>query len=150
MKRVIAVLLCVIIMIPMQGCVLSDISDAVGYRKRAINNTPLNQVGTTWCSENGKIQFVIVEEQDTVTDDGIPVKNGNQGVGTMEINGKVMDIVFTTNVGGWVFISDKNQETVFEEGIGDFEQQDQLTVTFSKKATYLEEGAVITFYRVDE
>lgn len=149
MKRTIALLLIITIVISLQGCFLADISQAVEHRHRAIDNTPLKQLGTTWRSEDGKIQFTVVEGMETVNADGITIINGNRGVGTMETNGETVDIVFTTHVSGSVCINDSYNEVVLEEGIGEFEKDNQLTVSFYLKTTYLEKGAIITFYRVE-
>ena len=119
------------------------------HRGQIIDNTPCNQVGTTWRSGDGKIQFTIVEPTPTVDDNGIEYNGKRHGVGTMQTDSGCMDITFYTGLFGEVYILD-SADTTIEKGEGDFKHNDQLTVTFNEKTTYLEEGAVITFYRVDE
>lgn len=146
MKRLYSLLLVVILALSLQGCIFREYID----HKRQSANTPCKQVGTTWRSEDGKIQFTIVEGADTINADGITIMGSTHGVGTITTDDGCIDIIFETFLQCKVYIRDNVGETDYEIGVGDFEHNDQLTVTFNEKTTYLEEGAVITFYRVDE
>ena len=143
MKRMIALLLLTVIMLSLHGCALGDMI-FVG-RRRSFENTPVRQIGTTWRSEDGMIQFTIVER------DNPPGVHGTDsyGEGTMETDSGCVKIVFRTGMVCDVAIYLLGTDEILEKGSGDFKYSDQLTVTFTE-TTYLEENAVITFYRVDE
>ena len=145
MKRLFSLLLVVVLALSLQGCFWNSRTN----RDKVFENTPCNQVGTTWRSEDGKIQFTIFERTPTVDANGIKDVGVRRGVGTMETDEGCIDITFYTGLIGEVYINNST-DTILEKGVGDFKHKDQLTVTFNEKTTYLEEGAAITFYRVDE
>ena len=139
-------LLIVVIAISLQGCMLKYYIDY----KRPDANSLYKQVGTTWRSEDGKITFTIVKEAATINEDGIKISGTTHGIGTMITDEGSIDIIFKEFLYCEVFIRDAASGENLEEGVGDFKHDDRLTVTFNEKTTYLEEGAVITYYRVDE
>jgi hypothetical protein len=142
----------------LQGCMFMGI----GEKKE----TDKNQMGfgTTWRSEDGKIQFTIqtVVAKEVHSDGKEFTFRSMRGVGTMETGNGCIDIWITQ---GWDYASNKSGHGDFiiklapeddydakitlECGLRGPLEDGKVTVTFTT-TTYLEENAVITFYHVDE
>ena len=144
MKRLIAVMLMIALCLSLSGCFIGDIMNHYFYGYLIYG--PMSQPGTTWRSEDGKIQFSVVRiETESPSEDYVVDASG-----TMETVDGCIDIQFEF-VKNQIIIGSKIDPTLaLEIGGADFTRDDQFTVTFNKMTTYLEEGAVITFYRVDE
>ena len=134
----------------------------IGEKKETAKNQM--GLGNTWRSEDGKIQFTMqVVDTKVVHSDGKEFwHQGVHGIGTMETeNGSINIRVDTgwwyenTRAGYAEFIiklaseDEYSPKITLESGLRGPLEDGKVTVTFSS-TTYLEENAVITFYRVDE
>lgn len=130
MKRLLAILLCLIIILPLCGC---DYKSWYGHR-------PCDQERSMWRSEDGRVEFFM--------------ENGN-GTGVLHTEKGNVDIYVGIGPASEIGIYDLSCVQVdritgfpFETWDGDFKADDRFVATV-KETTYFTPGEQIAFYRVD-
>ena len=131
MKKLIVILICVAVIF----CVL------IIKVELKENQLPFNQLGTSWCTEDGQVSF------------SVPQKKYDPIIGEMYLNGK--ETAIQLFVGGFDWTTDVTYrlynygEVVYPDEFWHPKKirKDEFVVVV-EDSDYFEEGEVLTFYKV--